>query len=239
MLLNFQLRYFSISGSTRLASTRLLSTVIKMNNQDRKEVSSVLDYWFGLPEDAPIHAIPSDEKRQLWFKGSPEIDQEIKSRFGPLLERAAAGQLEPWLAEDQSALAGIIVMDQFSRNVYRGTPRAFALDHEAVRWSKLLVSMGRERRLRISERHFVYMPFMHSENMQDQEECVRLFKELAKECEAVPELEKTIKMQIHYSQAHRDVISRWGRFPHRNAAVGRESTLEEIQGLQNGTISKW
>jgi uncharacterized protein (DUF924 family) len=202
---------------------------------------SILNYWFGMLPTAPKWELPIASKRQIWYSGTPEVDKEITTLFKHNLKDMKSGKLEHWLSgQEGDILAGIILMDQFSRNIYRGTPRAFEMDNKALAWAKILVNSGRDRNLRFIERQFVYMPFMHSELLQDQEECVRLFKNLVADCKHVAsEVYEMEKMVLKYAEAHRDVIMKWGRFPHRNEILGRSSTVEEKRGLQDGSIPRW
>jgi len=171
-------------------------------------VDEILSFWFD--EVGP----------KGWFEPTPELDETIKRRFGALHERLAA-QVPPAAAGDQrTALASIILFDQFPRNMYRGSAGAFATDDLALRIAREALDKGYDDGLTPEERQFLYMPFMHSEISADQEHCVMLFKALGEE------------EGLHYAIEHRDIVERFGRFPHRNRVLGRESTEEELAFLQ-------
>jgi uncharacterized protein (DUF924 family) len=178
----------------------------------------VHQYWFGEPGNAG-HMQP----RALWFTKSDETDREIAERFGAVVEDAVAGRLDDWAATPRGALALLIVLDQFTRNVFRGTPRAFAGDARALALATRLVDTARDLALAPVERWFVYMPFEHSERLIDQHESVRLFERLAADGLEAP---------LDWARRHFDVIRRFGRFPHRNAILGRVSTAEEVEFLK-------
>ena len=183
---------------------------------------AVLNYWFG-PEQGAQDI--SANRSKFWFMGGPAADAEIQERFGELLAAAAAGGLQDWEAEPRQALALLIVLDQFSRNVYRGTPQAFAQDARAQALAQSLIVAGKDKELRWIERVFVYMPLEHAEDMQLQEQAVSCFSQLA--AEVPPALKPTFDSFLDYAKRHRDVIARFGRFPGTNAALGRSSTADE------------
>jgi uncharacterized protein (DUF924 family) len=183
----------------------------------------VIDFWFGVP-GSPEWLQPREE----WFRKDPAFDAMIEARFGGLLQRALQGQLEDDLESQQqlvTKLARIIVCDQFSRNVWRDTPRSFALDPIALATSNTLIDTAEERAMPAVQRIFVYMPLMHSESASDQARSVRLFQGLAAESSvACGSLDFAIK--------HEAIINRFGRFPHRNEILGRRSTDEEVAFLK-------
>jgi uncharacterized protein (DUF924 family) len=161
---------------------------------------------------------------EFWFTKSDVTDAMIRGRFGVTVEAALRGELARWAdGEARTALALIIVLDQFTRNIFRGTARAFAGDPMALAAAKALVADGRDRQLAPVERGFAYLPFEHSENMADQHESLRLFGEL------VPLGQGDL---LVWARKHFDVIARFGRYPHRNEALGRASTAEETEFLQ-------
>ncbi|MFO7190156.1 MAG: DUF924 family protein [Pseudomonadota bacterium] len=180
---------------------------------------AVLDFWLGA-EDLPQYGKPRPE----WFRKSQAFDDEIRSRFEPVYEGAVRGELDHWRGQPRSALALVIVLDQFPRNIYRGTPRAFAADPLALDVARHMVAQGYDRRLNAVERLFVYLPFEHAEDLETQRESVRLFESLRGE----PYSEEG----IDYAYRHYAIIERFGRFPHRNAILGRPSTPEEIEFLK-------
>ncbi len=173
----------------------------------------VLDYWFGAPASAE-----HGTTRGLWFTKSDDTDADIRTRFSSTVEAALRGELDHWSQDLHGALALILLLDQFTRNIYRDTPRAFAGDDAALALAQRLVDAGLDRQLSLRERWFTYMPFEHAESLPMQERAVALFQQLAND--GLPEpLEWAIK--------HRDVVARFGRFPHRNAVLSRASTPEE------------
>ena len=180
----------------------------------------VLDFWFG-PADDPQHRLP----RPQWFVKDDAFDAQIRQRFGGLIERALDGETGHWAAEVEGALAQIVVLDQFTRNAYRGSARAFAGDVRALAAARALVTSGQERALSGVQRQFVYLPFEHAEDLTAQRESLRLFAQLERDDPAVGEL-------LVWAQRHHDIVERFGRFPHRNAALGRVSTPEELAFLQ-------
>lgn len=178
----------------------------------------VLDFWFG----------SDDAVDPRWFKGGEAFDREIDRRFGATIDAALAGELDDWAASADGALALVLVLDQFTRNVYRGTPRAFAGDARALALARRLVDSGEHRRLPPLQRWFAYMPLEHAEDLTLQQQCVGLFEALA--AEPGPQRE-ALAGALDYARRHHDVIARFGRFPHRNAILGRASTDEEAAFL--------
>jgi len=181
---------------------------------------AVLDFWFGPPGSAS-----HGSSRAEWFRKSADFDAEIAQRYGPLVEQALAGGLRDWAAHAEAALARILLLDQFTRNRLRDTPRAFAGDALALPAAQAMVAAGQDGLLLPVQRSFVYLPFEHAEDMAMQDEAVRLFEQLNA---AAPGMENG----LDYAHRHRAVIARFGRFPHRNAVLGRESTAEELVFLK-------
>ena len=177
--------------------------------------TDVAAFWFGEPPG------PS---RPEWFRKDAAFDAQIRSRFGELLEAASRRELEAWRATPGTMIALIVVLDQFSRNLFRGDPRAFAQDAYARECANEALARGDEARLLPVQRQFLYLPLEHSEDLGDQERCVELMRSL----EGFPET----KGLTEWAEKHRVIIARFGRFPHRNAALGRESTPEEIEFLK-------
>jgi uncharacterized protein (DUF924 family) len=177
----------------------------------------VLDFWFGAGE---LRGRP----REVWFKKDPAFDRAVGERFLPWVECAAQGGLDPWLSRPDATLALILLLDQFPRNLFRGQARAFAADAAARRATRHALQRGFDAQLLPIERVFVYLPLEHSEHLADQDDCFRLMLELAKHAE-------TASFHV-WADKHRTIIRRFGRFPHRNAALGRESTAEEIEFLK-------
>lgn len=180
--------------------------------------SDILQFWFGEPG-----SVDYLRPRSLWFTRSDATDRAIAERFGPAVEAALIGQHDDWAATPRGALALVILLDQFTRNIFRGTPRAFAGDARALALATRLVDTARDLALAPVERWFVYMPLEHSERLLDQYESVRLFERLAADGLDAP---------LEWARRHFDVIRQFGRFPHRNAILGRESTPAEIEFLK-------
>jgi uncharacterized protein (DUF924 family) len=184
---------------------------------------AVLDTWFGAPDSAEFgHA------RKVWFKKDVTFDAMLHERFGALLEEALEGRLASWAAAPLGALALIVLLDQFTRNCFRGTPRAFGGDNEALRQARMLVDTRDELTLpTIHHRVFVAMPFEHDETLASQREAVRLLQTLFDETG-----DKDVEDFLDYALRHAQVIERFGRFPHRNVVLGRETTAEERAWLK-------
>lgn len=168
----------------------------------------VLDFWFEELSDKD------------WFNATPELDQQIMRRFGAAHLALAREVTPPWRAGASARLAAIILLDQMPRNMYRATPLAFATDGLALREARLALDAGADRQVHARQRPFFYLPFEHSEDLADQDVCVRLFSDL-------PDAE-----MFDYAVRHRDIIARFGRFPHRNDILGRPSTQEEVDFLK-------
>lgn len=179
------------------------------------EVQKVLNFWFGF--------LGSDEDGQLrgeWFRKSDAFDEEIKSRFGSLIEQALSGGLKEWERSAYGSLARILLLDQFTRNTLRNTPRAFAGDAEALRMSLALLESGKAKELTTLQRWFALMPLEHSEALAMQDRSVAEFEQLTAE-------DARMQGALDYAIKHREVVAQYGRFPHRNAILGRASTAEE------------
>jgi len=181
----------------------------------------VLDFWF-----LPIGVKGHNAQRAEWFRKNDEFDQQIFSQFGGVIEEALAGGLRQWDDEGtQGTLARIIVLDQFTRNVYRGTAKSFAGDVLALEAAKAIDDSGANQTLPAVQRAFSYMPFEHAESLSLQIRCVDLFTMLAADTPGFAGM-------FDYAKKHHEVIRRFGRFPHRNPILGRESTPEEVEFLK-------
>lgn len=185
---------------------------------------SILDFWF-LPAGDPRHG----RYRPAWFRRDEAFDAAIRSRFGADVEAALAGTLQPDPGSADEVLAAILLLDQFTRNLFRGTARAFAGDAQALALASTLVASGRDKNLPPLRRWFVFMPFEHSEALIDQERSVALFDALRREAQ-----DPAFDMAHDYALRHRAAIERFGRFPGRNAILGRASTPEETAALDAG-----
>lgn len=175
---------------------------------DGNWAQDVLSFWF------------DELTREDWYSGTAEVDDKIRARFGALHGRLNASPPPETRTDANAALAAIIVLDQFSRNIFRKKPAAFASDATALDLARNAVEAGFDMQVAEDRRAFFYMPFMHSEVLSDQERCVDLFKQHGGE------------ESLKYAIEHRDIVARFGRFPHRNSALGRETTEEEAAFLQ-------
>lgn len=181
---------------------------------------AVLDFWFGTP-DSEVFGLARPE----WFRKSDAFDDEIRTRFGVAHAQALAGELDDWAHTPLGACALIVMLDQFSRNMYRGTAGAFAGDARALAVARQLVAAGEDQRLPTAQhRVFVYLPFEHDESLESQHASLDLYEQLAKSHGMVDNLD--------YARRHAVIIERFGRYPHRNAALGRVSTPEEVAFLK-------
>lgn len=167
----------------------------------------ILNFWF------------DEIEPKQWWRVDPEFDRLIADRFGDLLRQAAQGELFVWRNTPKGRLAEVIVLDQFSRNIHRNTPRAFAQDPMALALAEEAVLSGADKMLYPQERTFLYMPFMHSESRKIHEWAERLFREAG------------LEGNLDFELRHKAVIDRFGRYPHRNAILGRPSTEEEVEFL--------
>lgn len=179
------------------------------------DLPEVLDFWFG---SAP------GPRRAVWFRKTPLFDEAIRKRFLTLHNTATQGRLEDWKQTPTGSLALLLLTDQFPRNVFRGSARAFATDGFALSVAAHILTAGWDRTMLPVERMFVYLPYEHSESLKDQEGSLELFRPLA----VFPETPDAIE----HSRRHWEIVKRFGRFPHRNAALGRSSTPEEIEFLR-------
>ena len=171
----------------------------------------VLTYWFGL-------------KPEQWWKSDPEVDEEIRERFKQRWAKERRLPVESFLGDPLTALAAVILFDQFPRNMFRGDAEQFATDHLALAIAKVAEDRGFDDRLEVKERPFLYMPFQHSENLGDQKQSLQLFTALNDD------------YQLGYAQKHHDVIERFGRFPHRNRILGRAPRPAELAA---GDVVPW
>ena len=194
------------------------------------QAKAVCDFWF-----QPSAGQAADAPRREWFQKNEAYDREIAQRFGQEIAQALEGGLHHWDAEGpQAALARILVLDQFCRNVYRNTPLAFAGDHQALQAALDMIDAGEDQALPPLQRSFVYLPLEHAEDLAMQERCVVLYARMAdaERAGAGAATNQAIASNLDYARRHRDVIARFGRFPHRNAILGRTSTPEEVAYLQ-------
>jgi uncharacterized protein (DUF924 family) len=192
------------------------------------ESEEVLDFWFGEIRNG----FPLEDKSTLWFQTSDANDDLISRRFGELLLAAEKGDRDNWAATPRGRLALIILLDQHSRHIYRGTAQAFAFDGKALELARQGIEWGQHNELEYVEQSFFFMPFEHSEKFADQQFCVGLFNTLLEEVPA--QHKERAANSLQWAQQHRDIIKQFGRFPHRNAVLNRESTPEEKEYLAQG-----
>lgn len=184
-------------------------------SDDTASIRDILDFWL-LPLGDPGYG----KKRELWWKSTPELDAEITNRFGALVDKALAGDLDHWRKSPDGALALTLLCDQFTRNVYRKTRQAFSGDVKAREVVRYALAHGYPTAYPNDVRLFFYMPLQHSEDLGDQDLCCSLFATLGN-----PDNDK-------HAIEHRDIIAKFGRFPHRNEVLGRDSTAAELEYLK-------
>lgn len=193
-----------------------------------RHAQDVLLFWFGLRPYSPASVA---QHARLWFGDpqapelTPQTDELIRERFSALIDAAEHDQLAAWESSPRRRLGLILLIDQFPRNVYRGTARAFAHDHQALSLAVSGMQSGGDATLDPVERIFFYMPLMHAEALDVQQESVAAYRRLLHE--APPELRATFENCLKFAQRHQDIIARFERFPHRNRVLGRDSTVEE------------
>ena len=185
-----------------------------------KPWSAIYSFWFGEPGTDGHGNV-----QENWFGGGPELDEEIGSRFLADYEKAASGEYDVWMSDPQGWVALIVTLDQFPRNMFRGDPKSFATDAKALETAKRIVESEFHDQLITVEKLFAYMPFEHSENKSDQARCVDLFQNI--------DDHDSKSEWIDYAVEHKIIIDQFGRFPHRNEILGRESTKDEIAWLEH------
>ena len=191
------------------------------------DFEEVLEFWFGTNQD---DGAVCEEKSPLWWAKNENIDQAIAGRFGPLVRSAAERELSAWTSTPRGRLALIILLDQFTRNIYRDTPQAFAQDSYARRLCLEGVEIGDDQKLKLIERVFFYLPLEHAESLELQEKCLGHFEELLRS--SPPSSREEFSSFLDFATRHRDVIAKFGRFPHRNVILDRTSTREEVEFLR-------
>ena len=184
-------------------------------------IDQILTFWFD--DRYPV---------MRWFAKSDELDKEIKDRFGHLVVKARTAELDSWTERPQGALAMVILLDQFCRNLYRGSSESFSSDSKALNISIAAIAKGFDRELPYIQQSFFYTPFMHDEDMKGQVAGRALYEGLANRCEPDTKAKDFATNSIAFSQQHMDVIVKFGRFPRRNKALARESTSDEITYLE-------
>lgn len=197
-----------------------------ITGDDQRRIDAVLKFWF---REEALSAPQIDRRMDVWFGDNPAFDRDLEKRFGDDVERASAGRLDHWAGTPRGRLALILLLDQFRRNVYRGTADAFAKDDAALKLCLEGAMAGLDRGLSAIERVFFYMPLQHAESRKIQAKAVELYNKLA---EAVsPTYRETFSTIAQFAELHRDIIEQFGRFPHRNRVLGRANTPEEEEFL--------
>jgi len=195
------------------------------------EPKEILTFWFGRPQ---LDAVPDDRHRQRWFAGGRGFDQKIDEYFGDVVEAALGGGLDQWRQSLEGEMALVLVCDQFTRNIYRDTSRAFAGDPLALEVALAVMARGDDAQMGLYQRAFLGMPLEHSENPEMQRRSVDYFNRLRMDYLNGAEGAAQAENFYQYALAHREVIAEFGRYPHRNQALGRESTPAEQKWLEQG-----
>jgi uncharacterized protein (DUF924 family) len=195
-----------------------------------RDWDSILRFWFGADPGDPVAV---REKQPVWFKADPAVDAEMRRRFQGVWTAATRGELD-WAGEPRGALALVLLLDQFSRNLERGTAAAFAHDGPALAGATAAIEAGFDRRLHPAERSFLYLPFEHAEDPSLQRRGVQLFTALV--VEGGPEWTWLTEEALRWARMHLEIIDRFGRFPHRNRVLGRASTAAEERYLAEGGL---
>jgi uncharacterized protein (DUF924 family) len=185
------------------------------------EPSEVVTFWFGADEDDPL------ARQEQWWVSGDEFDAKIERRFAPTLRAADQGELRDWRDEPTSLLALVLVFDQFSRNIFRGSARAFAWDEQSLALTDRAMETGMDQQLSLVKRWFLYLPLMHTESIERQRQSVEVFDSLRQEADKGTEVRAALDGAVEFARHHRDIVEEFGRFPHRNEALGREPTDAE------------
>ena len=189
----------------------------------------VLDFWFA---DTLTNPDSLAGRRAIWFMGGPDIDQLITEKFGTLPDAALAGELQHWATDARNTLALVLVLDQFPRNIYRNTALAYHYDAAGLELALKIIDQGLNSDLHPIEQSFLFLPLQHSEAIVEQTRAVQLYETLA--AQSPNSYLESTKNSLDYAKRHCDIIRRFGRFPHRNAILGRDSTEAEIEFLASG-----
>ncbi|MBI4430134.1 MAG: DUF924 domain-containing protein [Candidatus Omnitrophica bacterium] len=201
-----------------------------MESFERSE--EILLCWFGLLDDDAVYP---EEKSRIWFNGGDEVDEYIRLHFEHDLLEAAKGKRDDWRLIPRGTLALILLFDQFPRNIYRDTPASFSFDEKALDLCLWGLEKGYDNGLRPVERVFYYLPMEHSESLEIQRKSVAYFEKLVREAPAAVKLPMDVALE--YAVKHYEIIKRFGRFPHRNEILDRESTREELEFLKESDSS--
>lgn len=180
-----------------------------MDSTSKNEIKELLSFWF------------SEPVKKLWFNSTPEFDAQLKQKYLQFVEHAERGELDDWANDAQGALALVIILDQFPLNIFRRQARSFATEDKARQIAVSAVDKELDQLLSDEQKAFLYLPFMHSENLADQDKSVELFEKAG------------LTENLRYAKHHRELIRRFGRFPHRNIILGRVNTAEESDYLNS------
>ena len=209
--------------SVKLLSESMDATITDV---DQARIETILAFWFKKKE---LSAPQIDGRMDVWFGEDQALDQEIRNEFLRDVEEASSGRLDHWVKTPKGRLALILVLDQFRRNIYRGTPEAYSLDRKALKICvEGAISRG-DQGLTPIQRVFFYMPLQHAESLKVQTRSVPIYKRLTEVVS--PTYVETFLTVLQFAELHHDIIERFGRFPHRNAIIGRENTPEESEYL--------
>ncbi|MCA8928643.1 MAG: DUF924 domain-containing protein [Alphaproteobacteria bacterium] len=190
-------------------------------------IAEITRFWLGPALESPDAA---GGRRDWWYRGGEPVDAEIRTRFGDLVPAACEGGLTEWEASAEGAFALVLLLDQFTRNIYRATPRAYAGDPRAMAVVRAAIDSGRDAELHPVERIWLYHPYHHSERIAEQDQGLTLLQGVL--ADAAPDWRPYVERSIQGWTRHRNIVARFGRFPHRNRTLGRESTAEELAFLQ-------
>ncbi|MDX1402942.1 MAG: DUF924 family protein [Woeseiaceae bacterium] len=197
-----------------------------ITDDDQVRIDEILTFWF---REQSLSAPQIDARMDIWFGDDPNFDAEIKKEFADDVEQASAGDLDHWAHESRGRLALILLLDQFRRNIFRGTPDAFKKDKAALKLCVEGATAKMDQKLSPIEKVFFYMPLQHSESLKVQRKSCEIFRHLAKT--ASPTYKETFETSAQFAELHADIVERFGRFPHRNKILGRKNTPEEEEYL--------
>ena len=211
-------------------SVKLLSESVDatITDDDQLRIDAVITFWF---QEQELTAPQIDQRMDTWFGSDDVFDHECKKEFADDVERASEGKLDHWSHEPRGRLALILLLDQFRRNIYRGTAEAFAKDKAALKLCVEGAMAKKDRGLTPIQRAFFYMPLQHAESAKVQAKSVELFTKLAESVS--PTLRETFETMAQFAELHRDIIDQFGRFPHRNKLLNRDNTPEENEYLSH------
>lgn len=210
------------SASSASSAASSASSASSAAAAEDPRIATVLEFWLGAPVPTDASALT---RQPLWFTKSDALDQEIRSRFGDWVRDARAGRLDGWAETAHGRLALVVLLDQFSRNAWRGQPESFAGDAQALALALAAQDNGHWEAVAPLARFFLALPLEHAEDPALQARSVALFQQLV--AQATPETQPVLAGALDYAEQHQDVVARFGRFPHRNAVLGRASTEQE------------